>query len=100
MLTVTVGLDASGNNRTLKPLGSSYSVIPSIDVIRFTPGTSAEAAARKSDEPWQTPTTQLLRVKVPTSANPTSFANPLFAPRNVRQRPATRTPGPSAEKCL
>src|SRR5437016_5147007 len=46
MLTVTVGFDASGSSKTLSPLASRYSVMPSTDGPWVTPFGNASAAAR------------------------------------------------------
>ena len=44
-LTVTVGLVASGNSSTRRPLASVYSVMPSIEAPCVTPAGSAATAA-------------------------------------------------------
>src|SRR5262245_24115852 len=44
MLTVTLGLDGSGNNRTRRPLGKVCSVMPSIEVPFLTPAGGCEKA--------------------------------------------------------
>src|SRR4026209_627883 len=67
MLIVAVGLDASGKIRTLRPLVSAYSVIPSTEAILRTPfgsGTvpcamaelatvTKRAAATNARRPWR-----------------------------------------------
>src|ERR1035437_9564891 len=46
ILTVTLGLDASGNSRKCSPLESEYSVMPSTEVTFWTPcGKDCEKAA-------------------------------------------------------
>src|SRR5436853_153143 len=51
MLTVIVGFDGSGKSTTRRPFASRYSVIPSTEVTRSTPGGRGGASAAWAARP-------------------------------------------------
>src|SRR6266851_3026774 len=88
MLTVIVGFDRSGKSTTRRPFASRYSVIPSTEVTRSTPGGSASApAGGGASAAWAV---RLIR-KQKTSKNDfsdsfTVYGIPLSSPLTPSQR--------------